>query len=90
MTRRFAVGLPVLASILLAPAPGHAQTRAQYEGRYGSVVDVQISDLAQSPASYYDQLVRTRGRLGMDAGISRSAMSRSDRLSPPFRSLSIS
>ena len=71
MTRRRAVALPILATFLLAPLPGRAQSRSPYEARYGKPVDVQISDLAQSPSSYYDQLIRTKGRLGMDASISR-------------------
>ena len=72
MTRRLAVALLAPLFILLAAAPGRAQSRSQYEGRYGKPVDVQISDLAQSPASYYDQLIRTKGRLGMEAALSRS------------------
>src|SRR5688500_1780300 len=72
MTRRLPLVLSALASVGLAGAPAHAQTRAQYESRYGRAIDVQISDLAQSTASYYEQLIRTRGRLGMDAGTSRA------------------
>jgi len=72
MTRRLPLAFSLLASIVLASAPARSQTRAQYESRYGRPVDVQISDLAQSPASYYEQLVRTRGRLGMDASINRT------------------
>jgi hypothetical protein len=55
----------------LSVAPAGSQTRAEYESRYGRAIDVQISDLAQSAASYYEQLIRTRGRLGMDATTSR-------------------
>jgi Big-like domain-containing protein len=72
MTWRLPVAFSVLAAIVLAPAPGHGQSRSRYEGRYGKPVDVQISDLAQSPSSYYDQLIRTRGRLGMEAANSRT------------------
>jgi hypothetical protein len=71
MTRGPLVALCALASIVIAGI-ARGQTRAQYEGRYGKPVDVQISDLAQSPSSYYDQLIRTKGRLEMDAGTSRS------------------
>jgi hypothetical protein len=72
MTRRFPVAFFALACLVLAWAPARSQTRAQYESRYGRAIDVQISDLAQSTASYYEQLIRTRGRLGMDAGTSRA------------------
>jgi hypothetical protein len=71
MTRRLALALPILASLVLAPAPGRGQTRAQYEGRYGKPVDVQISDLAQGPTSYYEHIIRTKGRLGTEAGTTR-------------------
>ena len=71
MTRRLPVVLLAPVFILSAAAPGHAQSRSQYEGRYGKPVDVLISDLAQGPSSYYDQLIRTKGRLGMEAALSR-------------------
>ena len=67
MTRRLGVTL-FLTACLLSAAAADAQSRSS---RYGQPVDVQINDLAQSPSSYYDQLVRTRGRLGMDAGVTR-------------------
>lgn len=72
MPRRFPVALPALGLLVLASAPAYAQGRARYESRYGRPVDVQISDLAQNPSSYYDQLIRTKGRLGMDNAVGRS------------------
>jgi hypothetical protein len=38
----------------------------QYEMRYGTPVEVTITDLVQSPESYVDRAVRTHGRLSMD------------------------
>jgi hypothetical protein len=45
----------------------------QYELRYGEPVDVTITDLVQSPISYENRSVRTRGRLGME-GLSTYSM----------------
>jgi hypothetical protein len=74
MTQRHPVALFALVFLfaLFAAAPGRGQSRAEFESRYGRPVDVAIADLGQSPGSYYDQLVRTKGRLGQDAGLSRS------------------
>lgn len=72
MTRRFPV-VPLALVLVCAAGAVYAQSqRAQFESRYGRPVDVTIADLGQAPSSYYDQLVRTRGRLGMDAGLNRS------------------
>ena len=84
MTRRPAIALPrpsalILAAVLAAalpPAPAPAQSRA--ENRYGRPVDVQISDLAQGPSSYYDQLIRTKGRLNMEASLSKAYILQDD------------
>jgi hypothetical protein len=61
-----ALFIPVL---LMAAGTADAQTsRSRF---HGTPVDVQISDLAQSPGSYYDQLIRTHGSLSMEGGIGR-------------------
>jgi hypothetical protein len=71
MTPRVRVVLAVAGMAALAPAAARSQSRADFESRYGTPVDVRISDLASSPASYYDQLIRTHGRLGMEASLER-------------------
>src|SRR4029453_6959975 len=58
------------------PARGRAQSRT--ENRYGRPADVLISDLAQGPSSYYDQLIRTKGRLNTEAGLSRNYLLQDD------------
>ena len=61
-----------LALALLAAAPVAAQQvelgspMNQYELRYGTPVEVSITDLVQSPESYADRAVRTHGRLGLE------------------------
>jgi Big-like domain-containing protein len=57
--------------VLLAAAGGPAYAQTSPSRFQGTPVDVQISDLAQAPGSYYDQLIRTHGRLTMGAGIGR-------------------
>jgi hypothetical protein len=42
------------------------ETQNRYELQYGDPVDVTITDLVQSPASYENRSVRTRGRLSME------------------------
>jgi len=84
MTRRPAVALPLSVSLSLAAAlaaalgPGPARAQGSAESRYGRAADVQISDLAQSPSSYYDQLIRTKGRLNTDVGLSRTYLLQDD------------
>ncbi|HET7295218.1 MAG TPA: Ig-like domain-containing protein [Vicinamibacteria bacterium] len=39
----------------------------QYEMRYGEPVDVSLTDLVQSPDSYFDRAVRTHGRLVLES-----------------------
>jgi len=68
MAGRRRVALFAMVLVLSAATAARAQSRSS---RYGQPVDVQISDLAQSPSSYYDQLIRTKGRVGMEAGVSR-------------------
>ncbi len=53
--------------LVLAAAPASAQMN-QYEMQFGEPVDVNLSDLLNSPDSYLDRAVRTHGQLemGMD------------------------
>lgn len=69
MRGRFTAALIPILLAALAGTQVHAQTsRSRF---HGTPVDVQISDMAQSPGSYYDQLIRTHGRLSMEGGIGR-------------------
>jgi len=62
----------VAVFILLIPAMATAARAQSARSRFlGTPVDVQISDLASAPGSYYDQLIRTHGRLQMEASIER-------------------
>lgn len=63
---------PVLALFGMLAAPVFAQqvavgeTMNDYELRYGEPVDVTITDLVQSGASYENRSVRTHGRLNLE------------------------
>jgi hypothetical protein len=70
--RRRAVALPLCALAVLAGGPAHAQTTSSRARFQGTAVNVRISDLAASPASYDNEVIRTVGRLGMEAAISRT------------------
>jgi hypothetical protein len=68
------VRLPVALFILLIAGAGtaaRAQTATARARFHGTPVDVQLADLGASPGSYYDQLIRTRARLQMEAGLGR-------------------
>jgi Big-like domain-containing protein len=69
MTLRFPAALFIPA--LLAAVAGTAGAQTSSSRFHGTPVDVQISDLAQSPGSYYDQLIRTHGQFNMEGGIGR-------------------
>ena len=56
--------------VLLAAA-GTAGAQTSSSRFHGTPVDVQISDLAQAPGSYYDQLIRTHGQFNTEGGIGR-------------------
>ena len=71
MRPRIPVVLAAVGLAALGPPAARAQSQADFESRYGTPVDVRISDLASSPDSYYDRLIRTRGRLGMEASLQR-------------------
>jgi hypothetical protein len=52
-----------------APAQDEAQyAQSRYEGQYGTPVDVLLTDLTQNGSTYDGRAVRTKGRLGVDAG----------------------
>jgi len=71
MSGRFGVALfTAMLAASLTGRDAHGQTSSPSRF-HGTPVDVQISDLAQNPGSYYDTLVRTHGRLNMDGGIGR-------------------
>jgi hypothetical protein len=69
-------------SLLLLAAPARAQVEAgggsRYEAMFGAPVDVTLDDLVQSPTSYQDRAVRTKGRVELDmaAGSSRAYLLR--------------
>jgi hypothetical protein len=66
--------LAAMAALLVA-APARAQRvngYGDYEVRYGTPVDVSITDLVFNPDSYRDRAVRTRGRLDLGASGLRS------------------
>jgi hypothetical protein len=67
MSRRRLVAVCIL-SMGAAVAARAQSARSRF---LGTPVDVQISDLASAPGSYYDQLIRTRGRLQMEASLER-------------------
>jgi hypothetical protein len=68
MSRRPLVAVLILLMGATATAARAQSARSRF---LGTPVDVQISDLASAPGSYYDQLIRTRGRLQMEASIER-------------------
>jgi hypothetical protein len=61
--------LAITAVLLLAPL---ASPQSQYERRYGTPVDVAISDLVQGGMFYTNRAVRTRGRLQTELIANRS------------------
>src|SRR5688572_26000003 len=69
MRGRFPAAL--LIPVLLAAPAGTADAQTSSSRFHGTPVDVQISDLAQAPGSYYDQLIRTHGRFSLEGGIGR-------------------
>ncbi len=58
--------------LLLAAAPASAQLMNQYEIQFGEPVDVNLSDLLNSPDSYLDRAVRTHGQLEMGTDLRTS------------------
>src|SRR5262245_610790 len=66
--RPLSLALGLLASV--APAGAQqvqmGEPQNQYELRYGTPVEVSITDLVQSPDSYFDRAVRTHGRLALE------------------------
>jgi hypothetical protein len=68
MSRRRLVAVLILLISAMATAARAQSSRGRF---LGTPVDVQISDLASAPDSYYEQLIRTHGRLGMEASIER-------------------
>jgi hypothetical protein len=70
--RRRAVALAFCGLAVLAGGSVRAQTTSSRARFIGTPVSVRLSDLAASPASYDNELIRTSGRLGMDAAITRT------------------
>lgn len=69
--RRFLLCTAAAALALTRPAATQ-ESYNQYEQRYGTPVDVSITDLANNPESYQSRAVRTRGRLDLGMGGLRS------------------